>query len=78
MPVIPAEAGKKWCRRDGAAFDRRYAENELVYHKAVNNLVVNAFIPNIENAEVKALFKAGLKIFRVHKGHAEMIVKSLK
>jgi len=63
---------------DGAAFDRRYAENELAYHKAVNNLVANAFIPNIENAEVKALFKAGLKIFRVHEGHAEMMVKSLK
>jgi len=63
---------------DEAAFDRRYAENELAYHKAVNNLVANAFIPNIENAEVKALFKAGLKIFRVHEGHAEMMVKSLK
>lgn len=63
---------------DGAAFDRRYAENELGYHKAVNNLVANAFIPNIENAEVKALFKAGLKIFRVHEGHAAMMVKGLK
>jgi putative membrane protein len=63
---------------DEAAFDRRYAENELAYHKAVNNLVANAFIPNIENAEVKALFKAGLKIFRAHEGHAEMMVKSLK
>jgi putative membrane protein len=63
---------------DGAAFDRRYAANELAYHKAVNNLVANAFIPNIENAEVKTLFKAGLKIFRVHEGHAEMMVKSLK
>ena len=62
---------------EGAAFDRRYAENELAYHKAVNNLVANAFIPNIENPEVKALFKAGLKIFRVHEGHAEMMVKGL-
>lgn len=63
---------------NGKAFDRRYAENELAYHKAVNNLVANAFIPNIENPEVKALFKAGLKIFRVHEGHAEMMVKGLK
>lgn len=61
----------------GNAFDRRYAENELAYHKAVNGLVENAFIPNIENPEVKSLFKAGLKIFRVHEGHAEMMVKSL-
>ena len=63
---------------DGTAFDRRYAENELAYHKAVNNLVANAFIPNIENAEVKSLFRAGLKIFRVHEGHAEMMVRGLK
>jgi putative membrane protein len=62
----------------GKAFDRRYAENELGYHKAVNDLVENAFIPNIENAEVKALFKAGLSIFKAHEGHAEMMVKALK
>ncbi len=61
----------------GAEFDKRYAENELAYHKAVNDLVENTFIPNIENAEVKDLFKAGLEIFKVHEGHAEMMVKSL-
>ena len=58
----------------GAAFDKRYAENELAYHKAVNDLVKNAFIPNIENAEVKSLFEAGLEIFQAHEGHAEMMV----
>lgn len=62
----------------GADFDKRYAENELAYHKAVNDLVENTFIPNIDNAEVKDLFKAGLKIFKVHEGHAEMMVKGLK
>ena len=62
----------------GAAFDRRYAENELAYHKAVNDLVGNAFIPNIENAEVKALFKAGLEIFQAHEKHAAEMVKKVK
>lgn len=62
----------------GVEFDRRYAENELAYHKAVNGLVENSFIPNIENAEVKALFEAGLKIFKAHEGHAEHMVASLK
>lgn len=62
----------------GAAFDRRYAENELAYHKAVNNLVETAFIPNIENVEVKALFEAGLTIFKAHEKHAEMMVGGLK
>ena len=62
----------------GQAFDRRYAENELGYHKAVNDLVENAFLPNIENGEVKALFEVGLKIFKAHEGHAEMMVKAVK
>jgi len=62
----------------GDAFDTRYAGNELAYHQAVNGLVENAFIPNIENAEVKALFEAGLKIFKAHEGHAEQMVSRLK
>ena len=62
----------------GAAFDKRYAANELAYHKAVNDLVEHTFIPNIENGEVKALFKAGLKIFKAHEGHADMMVKKLQ
>jgi len=61
----------------GAEFDKRYAQNELEYHKAVNNLVENAFIPNIENPEVKELFEAGLEIFKAHEGHAEMMVKKI-
>ena len=62
----------------GAAFDRRYANNELGYHKAVNRLVKVSFIPNIENAEVKALFEQALAIFKVHEKHAVMMVKSLE
>jgi len=62
----------------GDAFDKRYAENELAYHKAVNDLVGNTFIPNIENAEVKELFQAGYEIFKAHEGHAEMMVKKLQ
>lgn len=72
------ELVEEMSRLRGAAFDKRYAANELAYHQAVNNLVETAFIPNIENAEVKALFEAGLKIFRTHERHAEMMVDSLK
>lgn len=61
----------------GKEFDKAYAENELAYHKAVNGLVGGVFIPNIENAEVKALFEAGLEIFKAHEKHAEMMVKAL-
>ena len=62
----------------GAEFDRAYAENELGYHQAVNGLMANTFIPNIENAEVKALFEQGLEIFLVHEGHAEMMVEAVQ
>lgn len=62
----------------GAAFDRRYAENELAYHQAVNELVGNAFLPNIENPQVKALFEAGYEIFKAHEQHAAAIVKQLR
>jgi putative membrane protein len=62
----------------GEAFDRRYAQNELGYHKAVNGLVEGTFIPNIENTEVKALFKQALAIFKAHEKHAEMMVAKLE
>ena len=62
----------------GADFDKAYAANELAYHQAVNGIVGNDFIPNIENAEVKALFEAGLEIFKAHETHAGMMVEALK
>ena len=65
-------------RLRGKAFDRRYAENELGYHQAVNGLVADTFIPNIENAEVKALFKQAVTIFKAHEKHAEKMVAALK
>ncbi len=62
----------------GAEFDRAYAENELAYHQAVNALVEQTFIPNIDHPEVKALFEQGLEIFKAHEGHAEMMVKAVQ
>ena len=61
----------------GRAFDKSYATNELGYHKAVNGLVENAFIPNIENAEVKALFEKGLTIFKAHQAQAQKMVDTV-
>ena len=60
------------------AFDRRYAKNELSYHRAVNALVENTFIPNIENVEVKALFGDALGIFKAHEELARRMVASLE
>lgn len=61
----------------GVEFDRRYAENELAYHQAVNELIGNTFLPNIENEQVAALFEAGLNIFQAHEGHAAMMVEAV-
>ena len=67
----------KMSKLRGAAFDKFYAKNELAYHKAVNELVEKTFIPNIDHPEVKSLFRAGLKIFKVHEGHAKMMLSKL-
>lgn len=58
----------------GAEFDRVYAENEYSYHQAVNGLVENTFIPNIQNDEVKRAFQQALAIFRGHERHAEQML----
>lgn len=63
---------------DGAAFDKRYADNELSYHKFVNGALEKVFIPNAKNADLKALLQSALPVFKVHEGHADMMVKSLK
>lgn len=61
----------------GEAFDKRYAANELAYHKFVNNAVENAFIPNAKNAELKSLLTSALQTFKVHEGHAASMNQKL-
>ena len=57
----------------GAEFDRRYAANEAAYHQAVNGMVAEQFIPNIDNPQVKRAFQGALEIFLVHQEHAEKL-----
>lgn len=61
----------------GADFDRYYLRNELRYHRAVNGMVAEAFIPAIENAEVKEAFRGALTIFRGHERHAGELVEAM-
>ena len=61
----------------GAEFDRAYLENELEYHQTVNGVVEEAFLPNIENAEVRDAFSAALTVFRGHERHVEALVRAL-
>lgn len=62
----------------GADFDRAYAANELAYHQAVNEIVDNAFLPNIDNPEMKALFGQASGIFHAHEHNAEAMVAAVK
>lgn len=61
----------------GRAFDRRYAANELAYHQTVNQVVGDAFIPNVENADLKALLGSALATFQAHETHAGQMVAAL-
>lgn len=61
----------------GEEFDKRYAENELAYHQAVNGLVGGTFIPNIENPQMKALFEQALVIFKAHEDKAQEMVNAV-
>ncbi|MFO1352459.1 MAG: DUF4142 domain-containing protein [Gammaproteobacteria bacterium] len=61
----------------GAAFDKRYAENELGYHQFVNNTVETQFIPSVKNAEFKDFLSQALKVFKTHETHAADMVRAV-
>ncbi len=62
----------------GAAFDKAYVDNEVAYHKTVNNVLATQLIPSASNAELKSLLETGLKIFQGHEKHAEHVDADLK
>jgi putative membrane protein len=62
----------------GATFDKAYADNEVAYHKTVDNALETVLIPDATNAELKDLLTTGVKIFQGHEQHAEHVAQSLK
>ena len=68
---------KEMAELSGSAFDKTYAANELAYHQTVNQVVGDAFIPNVENAELKDLLGQALATFQAHEEHARQIVAKL-
>lgn len=62
----------------GAAFDKAYVDNEVAYHKAVDDALETLLIPSASNAELKSLLQTGLKIFQGHEQHAEQVAAELK
>ena len=69
-----AELGKL----KGAQFDKAYVDNEVAYHKAVDNALETQLIPSANSAELKSLLQTGLKIFQGHEQHAEQVAAELK
>jgi putative membrane protein len=68
---------KKLAGLDGAAFDKAYVDNEVAYHKTVNEALSKTLIPDAQNAELKSLLEKGLKLFESHQQHAETLAKQL-
>jgi alanine-glyoxylate transaminase / serine-glyoxylate transaminase / serine-pyruvate transaminase len=71
-----------WCRDarsylTGAAFDKAYVDNEVAFHKTVDNALSTTLIPNAQNSELKSLLESGLKLFQAHLEHAERLAQQL-
>ncbi|MBB3138448.1 putative membrane protein [Rhizobium pisi] len=63
---------------DGAAFDKAYIENEVTYHKLVNDALAKVLIPSAQNKELKSLLETGLTLFKEHQMHAEHLASMIK
>jgi putative membrane protein len=62
----------------GAAFDREYINNEVAFHKTVNDALQSTLIPSAHNGELKSLLQSALTLFREHQAHAEQLAAKLK
>jgi len=76
--VKNAEANRtELAKLSGAAFDKAYVDNEVAYHKTVNDALAKTLIPSSQNSELKSLLETGLKIFQGHEQHAEHLASQL-
>ena len=73
-----ADAHRRLATLRGAAFDRAYIQNEVAYHRAVNEALRATLIPSAHNAELKSLLEAGLALFTAHQEHAEQLARRLR
>ena len=58
---------------EGAAFDKAYIDNEVVYHQQVLDALDKTLIPNASNAELKALLVKVRPAFVAHLEHAKRL-----
>lgn len=79
--TLSKQAGDKLAelrKLKGAAFDKAYIDNEVAFHKTVDNALETQLIPSASNPELKNLLQTGLKIFQGHEQHAEHVASELK
>jgi putative membrane protein len=69
---------KKLASLNGGAFDKAYVDNEVAYHKTVNEALSGTLIPDAQNAELKSLLQSGLGLFQSHQKHAEQLSGQLQ
>lgn len=62
----------------GMAFDKAYIDNEVAYHRTVNEALRGTLIPHADNAELKALLERGLALFQEHQAHAEQLARHVR
>ncbi|WSG99510.1 DUF4142 domain-containing protein (plasmid) [Rhizobium johnstonii] len=63
---------------DGAAFAKAYVENEVAYHKSVNDALANILIPSAQNKELKSLLETGMPLVQGTSEHAEHLASMIK
>lgn len=68
---------KKLAKLNGKAFDQAYVQNEIAYHRTVNEALRNTLIPSAQNGQLKSLLSTGLKLFQEHQLHAEHLARGL-
>ena len=73
-----AEKRDELAKLKGAAFDKAYIDNEVAYHKQVNDALETLLIPSATNPQLKDLLQTGLKLFQGHEQHAEHVASMLK
>ncbi len=69
---------KELSQLKGVEFDKAYLNNEVIYHKIVDDALATHLIPSARNAELKDLLKAVLKSIQGHGQHAEQVAAELK
>lgn len=58
---------------EGAAFDKAYIDNEVIYHQQVLDALDRTLIPNASNAALKALLVKVRPAFVAHLEHAKRL-----